>query len=149
MSRRSFQSLLAEFFRDAGTSGARLVPGAGLCRFNGLAVAIYHDERTDPDHVDAYIDFGAVPLARQREVFRTLLLRPLNPTPAHRAVVGLDGASGSIVLVARIPFEDGLSGARLAGIFRELIRQVLIWQSPPSSRPPSAAARRRNARSLS
>jgi len=145
MNRRSFHALLAEFFRTIGATGARTMPGAGLCQFNGFAVAIYHDERTDPHNVDAYIDFGAVPVARQREVFRTLLLRQVNLTPPHRSVAGLDSASGSIVLVARIPFDTGLSGGRLASIFRQLIRQVLIWRSPaPVTR--LLAGRRRTSR---
>ena len=146
MSRRCFQSLLAEFFRTTGATGARTVPGAGLCQFNGFAVAIYHDERTDPHNVDVYIDFGAVPVARQREVFRTLLLRHMNLAPPHRTVVGLDSASGSIVLVARIPFDAGLSGGRLAGIFRQLIRQVLIWRYPTSATRLSTVRRRTSRR---
>jgi hypothetical protein len=138
MSHRSFQALLAEFFLSIGASSAREAPGAGLCEFDGFAVAIYHDERTDPHHVDAYIDFGVVPVARQREVFRSLLLNHMKLMPPYRTVVGLDGSSGNIVLVARIPFDAGLSGTRLAGIFRRMIRQVLIWRTPtPPKRPPA------------
>jgi Tir chaperone protein (CesT) family len=138
MKHRSFQALLAELLRTIGASATPTLSGTGLCRFNGLDVAIYHDERTDPNNVHAYIAFGAVPVARQREVFRTLLLRHVNLPPPHRAVVGLDSASGNIVLVARIPFDAGLSGVRLAGILRRLIRQVLIWRSPaPAIRVPA------------
>jgi hypothetical protein len=130
MSHGSFHALLAEFFLSIGASDARKAPGAGLCQFDGFAVAIYHDERADPHNVDAYIDFGTVPVARQREVFRSLLLNHMSLVPPYRTVVGLDGGSGNIVLVARIPFDAGLSGTRLAGIFRRLIRQVLIWRTP-------------------
>jgi hypothetical protein len=147
MSRRDFQSLLAEFFRTAGVAGARAVPGAGLCEFNGFAVALYHDERTDPHHLDAYIDFGAVPLGRQREVFRELLLHHMDLVSPHRTVVGLDGASDSIVLVARIPLDAVLGGAHLAGILRQLIRQVFIWRSPAPAAHRPARRHRQSRRS--
>lgn len=148
MTRRTFQVLLAEFFRNMGAASARSVPGAGLCEHRGLAIAIYHDERTDPHHVDAYIDFGAVPEARQREVFRSLLQRSVDLTPPLRSVIGLDGASGSIVLITRIPFDAGLSGQRLADTVRELIRQVLIWR-PSTLTPRLPTGRRRASRAPS
>jgi hypothetical protein len=145
MNQRSFQALLAELFRNVGAVGARAAPGAGRCSCHGLDVAIYHDGRTDPHQVHAYVDCGSVPASRQREVFRNLLLQHLHLEPPHHTVVGLDGTSGNIVLVARIPFDAGLNGARLAVILQRLIRQVLIWRSsPPATRLP--ASRRRTLR---
>jgi len=143
MSRRDFESLLRDFFHTIGEVRTHTAPGAGLCELDGFAVAIYHDERTDPHNVDAYIDFGAVPLARQREVFRNLLLHHMELVPPHRTVVGLDSASESVVLVARIPFDSGLSGVRLASILRQLIRRVFIWRSPAlETRLPARRQRR-------
>jgi hypothetical protein len=137
LTQRSFEALLAELFRAVGEYGARATPGVGQCRCNGFDVAIYYDEHADPSHLHAYIDVGAVPAVHQREVFRVLLQRQLQLAPPHQTVVGLD-ASGSIVLVARIAFDAGLTGARLADVLRRLIRQARIWRSgEPSSRLPS------------
>lgn len=146
MSRRNFQALLTEFFRSPGTTDTRSAPGAGLCRCDGFDVAVYYDERTDPHHVHAYIDVGAVPAGREREVFRALLMRQRLLAPPHRAVVGLDSASGNIVLVARIPFDPVLNGVRLAGVVRQLVSQVLVWRTPAALRGARPAGRRGVAR---
>lgn len=146
MTRRSFQALLSEFFQAPGTSDVRSAPGEGLCRCDGVDVAVYHDARTDPGYVHAYIDVGAVPAERERDIFRTLLQRQMLLAPPHRTVVGLDAASGNIVVVARIPFDAMLDGARLLGVVRQLIGQVVVWRSPATphdARPAGRRTRRR------
>lgn len=70
--------------------------------------------------------WGSVPTAHQRKVYRTLLLRQVHIAPLHYAVVGLDGASGHVVLVAHIPFDAGLSGGRMTGTLRQLIRSPAV-----------------------
>lgn len=130
MTERAFQALLAELFRVTGATDAQARPGLGRCRCEGFDVALYHDEGDDPSNVHAYIDFGPVAPARQREVFRALLLRNPSFRPAYSAVVGLDADTNRIVLVARIALDATLNGRRLAAIVTQMIREAGAWLVP-------------------
>jgi hypothetical protein len=125
---QAFQVLLADLFDAPGCSSSLALPHAGHCSYAGVDVAIYFDAATDPSHVHAYIDFGRVAPARQREVYRKLLSCNLGLAPKHRAIVGVDAGTERVVLVARVCFDDTLNGERLAAILRRLIRKVDAWR---------------------
>lgn len=138
MKHAAFRALLADLFVAAGAVDGEALPGAGRLRFRGCDVALYHDERLDPWNIHVYIDLGAVPRARQREVFRALLMHKLQVAPPHRSVVGLDPEADRIVQVTRIACDAVLDGERLAAILRQLVGQADAWRSPKAAvRPPS------------
>jgi hypothetical protein len=133
MKQRAFQAMLAELFRVTGSAGTRALPGVGHCRCFGLDVSLYYDDKIDQSSVHAYIDLGPVSPARQREVFRKLLLRNPNHRPTHSAVLGLDADTDRIVLVARIALDDTLSGQQMATILAQLIKHAHVWRLPTPS----------------
>ena len=130
MRQQAFQNLLADFFQAAGCDDGQAEPGMGRCRCQGLGVALYYDDRIDPSSIHGYVDLGTVAPSRQREVFRSLLLRNPSFRQEHSAVLGLDAESDRIVLVARIAFQEALSGERLAAILAHWIEKVFVLRKP-------------------
>lgn len=130
MSEQVFQALLSELFDVVGFTRARASAGVGHCRCYGVDVTLHYDERIDPSNVHAYVDVGVIPPAHQHDVFRTLLSRNLRFGSGHRAVIGLDGNTDRIVLVARIALDDTPSGRDMADTLMRMIRHVQAWCMP-------------------
>lgn len=130
MTQQTFQALLDEFFMVAGGADCQSRPGMGRCRCYGTVVGLYYDERVDASSIHGYVDLGTVAPARQREVFRSLLVRNPSFRPGHSAVPGLDAESDRVVLVVRIALEDALDGRRLAAILSHWVRQVFVLHKP-------------------
>ena len=133
MTERAFQDLLADFFREAGSNDAHALLRSGHCRCAGKEVALYYDDRIDAANVHAYVDFGLVARHRQADVFRALLSCTPKVESTHSAIVGLDGTSDRIILVARITFDPSLSGRRLATIINRMIQEVGGWVRPSAA----------------
>ena len=130
MTQHAVQALLADFFQVSGCADPQAQPGVGRCRCHGLDVALYYDDHLDPSSIHGSVDLGTVAPSRQREVFRSLLLRNPSFQPEHSAVLGLDAESDRVVLVARIAFEDELSGQRLAAILTHWVQKVFVLHRP-------------------
>jgi hypothetical protein len=111
----------------------RDVPGAdevlarGVLDIDSFDVAIDHFEE-DGDAVYVTFQYGVVTAGRTLRVFRLLLEANLAVYAQDQAQLGLEVATGAIVLIARVALNDEVDGKWLLAMIEHYVEHGRYWR---------------------
>ena len=127
MSSERYRSVITELCTVVGLPDVEHVLRTRSVEVEGFDVRLDYFER-DLDAMYANLHFGAVTAGRTLAVFRLMLEANLLIYAQDQAQLGLDGDTGGIVLVLRLPFDDGLGGEMLADLLAHYAEHGRYWR---------------------
>jgi hypothetical protein len=123
----------------------------GRITIDGVEIALFFDEQTNPDMLFCYVDMGPIPELSRTEIYEQLLAMNLLSGAKTNGVYSLDPASGNALFVVHFMHPETLDAAQLAEAFQvyatqtNTLRAMLDEDSQPDSAVAPAQASGRGA----
>jgi hypothetical protein len=96
----------------------------GRIEVDGVEIALFFDEQTNPDMLFCYVDMGAIPEMSRTEIYEQLLAMNLLSGSKTNGVYSLDPSSGNALFVVHFMHPDTLDAAQLAEAFQVYATQT-------------------------
>lgn len=128
MSRDAFESLMVDLCRTIDLPAPDAVLERGWIEVDGFEVGLNH---FDSDENAFYITyrFGVVVAGRALTIFRLMLESNLTVYAQDQGQMGMEGESGIVVLIVRIPITDEVTGEWLAETLTHYTEHGVYWQT--------------------
>ncbi|AIO70053.1 CesT family type III secretion system chaperone [Burkholderia oklahomensis] len=127
MSSERYIQLIRDLCATVGLTNVDNVLEARMIEVEGFDVRLdYFDN--DPGAIYANFHFGTVTAGRTLTVFRLMLEANLLIYAQDQAQLGIDGNTGSIMLILRLPFSSGIDGGELADLLAHYAEHGRYWR---------------------
>lgn len=127
MSTALYTSLIGELCTAVGLPDVDHVLQTRSIEVEGFDVRLDHFD-SDPGALYVNFQYGTVTAGRALSVFRLMLEANLLIYAQDQAQLGMDTDTGSIVLIARVPFADDFTGEALADLLSHYAEHGRYWQ---------------------
>lgn len=127
MSYERFEGLVAEVCAGLHIPDVQNVLSRGFIEYLGFEVMFTHYE-SDPVALYLAMNFGVVPAGRTMRVFRLMLEANLAVYAQDQAQLGLDGESGSALLIVRMPMLNNVDGLFLIDTMDQYVEHGKYWK---------------------
>jgi len=127
MSIDSYTALIGELCAAVGLPDVDHVLQTRSIEVEGFDVRLDH---FDNDQGALYVNFhyGTVTAGRTLTIFRLMLEANLLIYAQDQAQLGMDGDTGGIVLIVRVPFADDVTGETLADLLSHYAEHGRYWR---------------------
>ncbi|CAB3772853.1 CesT family type III secretion system chaperone [Paraburkholderia humisilvae] len=127
MSAERYTMLVEELCDAVGLADVGHVLDTRRIEVDGFDVQLDYFEN-DLDAIYANFDFGTMTAGRTLVIFRLMLEANLLIYAQDQAQLGLNGDTGGMVLVLRIPFDSGINGYALADLLVHYAGHGRYWR---------------------
>ncbi|HDR9503531.1 MULTISPECIES: 4-hydroxyphenylacetate 3-monooxygenase [Burkholderia cepacia complex] len=89
----------------------------------------YEDGDLGEDALYLHLQYGVVTAGRTLTIFRLMLEANLSVYAQDQAQLGLDDATGGIVMIVRVPLDDDATGGWLVDIIAHYVEHGRYWKN--------------------
>ena len=127
MSSERYSALISELCEIVGLSDVEHILQTRRIEVDGYDVRLEYFEN-DLDAMYINFDFGTMTAGRTLTIFRLMLEANILIYAQDQAQLGLDADTGGIILVLRLPFDMGMTGAALADLLAHYAGHGTYWR---------------------
>ncbi len=130
MSKHRYVNLIGKFCELSQLSNPAAIMQGGPIEVNGIKFSLIYSEKTDPNLMFIYCDFGAPPLGRDSDVYRVLLKQNLFLYKGNGPVFAISPDTER-VLLAQYERMDEITPDALLHRLSQLSIQAQSWREDP------------------
>lgn len=125
--KEKFEKLVQDFCKLCAVAEASDVAAGAPVAVDGVNFSLVYSEKTAPDRVMVFCDYGHPPEDRKAVVYRALLEANLFVYNTDTAVFSVSPEHGNVICASRFMLE-GLRGEQLRDILAQMSHSAKAWR---------------------